>query len=341
MKYDRIKKIPLRKYHGRKYIINEIINAARYFLGHNQIFNISLFPRLWESIAGKKISILHRMFFLNSSFEADEWINIIGKQLFVNCVSNNFFQRNNNKFFSLYRFVPWEEKIYITSIFDPTSPHFAYISYDSFYFVKFLRKAISGMQLRTGLDIGCGVGILSIALCEYCEDVEGIDINKYALSYAERKANKNYKSIKFSNMDYNRLKGISNKRYSIIVANPPYVNSKAIESHGLSYSLSSDGGTTGIEKTMEIINLLNNVLDQDGIAFILSRSPVIEGNDILLNELKKGQYKFSINYRIVSDGIDHCLTVNNSFRQVIIEVQQGNNLSIKHHSWFDKNTHFF
>ena len=77
------------------------------------------------------------------------------------------------------------------------------------------------------LEVGCGYGVVPIILSKFCEgNIEGVDINKRALSLAIMNAKENecdnisfYESSCYENI---------NKKYDFIISNPPIRAGKKI-----------------------------------------------------------------------------------------------------------------
>ncbi len=55
-----------------------------------------------------------------------------------------------------------------------------------------LRNCLGKKDFNHGLDIGCGTGVSSIALKNFCKDVTGVDPNKKMLSHAVKEDNISY-----------------------------------------------------------------------------------------------------------------------------------------------------
>ena len=83
-----------------------------------------------------------------------------------------------------------------------------------------LKEDLDGKEI---LDIGTGSGCIAISLAKYLPNakVTALDISKDALKVAKENAKLNNVDIHFINADIFKYK--SDKKYDVIVSNPPYV----------------------------------------------------------------------------------------------------------------------
>ena len=103
------------------------------------------------------------------------------------------------------------------------------------------------------LDVGTGSGCILISLLSELKNSTGtgVDISKKALSVAKKNANLHNLDckIKFYNRD---LINIYNKKYDLIVSNPPYVKSIDIKNlaediRNFEPKIALDGGNDGLD----------------------------------------------------------------------------------------------
>lgn len=123
------------------------------------------------------------------------------------------------------------------------------------------------------LDLCTGSGAIAVAL-KKCPtqtrlsgffEVTASDVSKEALEVAKINAKNNDVEIEFIESD---LFGNINKKFNIIVSNPPYIKTDVIKSLSLEVQnephLALDGGQDGLEFYRKIINNAYKYLENDG-----------------------------------------------------------------------------
>tara|TARA_B100000989_G_scaffold284_1_gene161 strand:- start:128 stop:1015 length:888 start_codon:yes stop_codon:yes gene_type:complete len=139
-------------------------------------------------------------------------------------------------------------------------------------------------ELLKILDLGSGSGCLGLSLLEEYQDslVSFVDISKKSLKIVKKNTLKlNLKGqLKYINLDwhahdwYTKLLNLEkNKKFNIIVTNPPYIPSSDIkllqtEVRDFDPTLALDGGDDGLDAYRSIIPRLKNLLTPNGKIFV-------------------------------------------------------------------------
>ena len=133
-------------------------------------------------------------------------------------------------------------------------------------------KTVKRHKLQSVLDLCTGSGAIAIAIKKNCKtEVYASDISKSALAVASLNAKQNDADITFvqSNLFKNLKK---NKKYDLIVSNPPYIKSQDIEKLDVEVKnydpkIALDGGEDGLMFYREITALAPNFLNAQGFLF--------------------------------------------------------------------------
>ena len=147
--------------------------------------------------------------------------------------------------------------------------------------VEEVLKKIKENNAENVLDVCTGSGAIAISIAKNSNcSVTGSDISKQALAVAKNNAKNNNVNVDFVLSDiFKTLK--KNKKYDIIVSNPPYIKSQDIEKldkevKDFDPKLALDGGEDGLDFYRKIIFESVGRLKKNGFLFF---------------ELGEGQYK--------------------------------------------------
>ena len=139
-------------------------------------------------------------------------------------------------------------------------------------------------QLLKILDLGSGTGCLGLSLLEEYEDslISFVDVSKQSLEIVKKNSHQFLLkgTLKYIHLDWRthdwdaQLLNIEeNKKFDIIVTNPPYIPSNDInflETEVKDYDpiLALDGGNDGLNAYRSIIPKLKNLVKSDGKIFV-------------------------------------------------------------------------
>lgn len=125
------------------------------------------------------------------------------------------------------------------------------------------------------LDIGTGSGCIAIALAKRLAgaSVSAVDISEAALAVAKTNAVLNDADIHFHHADFLKMDNLSDKKFSVIVSNPPYV--AEIDWPGVQPEVRNFepktallAGKDGLDFYRQLIPQLKNWLSPNGAVFL-------------------------------------------------------------------------
>jgi len=345
--YCRIRRFPLRKYSpSLSLVLNELDNVARFIFNGNNIFAISIEPSIYVKISSNnKLKFLREAFFLNMDLSSDLWERFFAKDLLCFWEKEGLLCANtdNRKHFN-YRIVPYDNLYLVTSRFDRDNRDFTYLSYDSICFASFLKKRLSDLSFlgNSVLDLCCGIGIQALAISSFSRQITGVDINGKAIELAKLNAILN--GVSNCNFIKSSFFEKINMQFDLIVCNPPYIHMKGADNA----MIDSNGGEPfGLGATVKILSELERYLNYKGLAFIITRSPKIKGEDYLFSNLKKYLPPgLGCDYDYIADSINKITSAEkiegiSGYRNVILEVSRKDSNKFVNYSTFYRNMRAF
>ena len=123
------------------------------------------------------------------------------------------------------------------------------------------------------LEIGCGSGIISIHLARRGNLVTAIDINPKAVEATKFNSKEN--DLEIEVLEGDLFSSVKNRSFGTIVCNPPYLP-PADEYDDIGLSLAVEGGPTGTEFTMKLLNEAENHLEATGFVYMILSSRMKE-----------------------------------------------------------------
>jgi ribosomal protein L3 glutamine methyltransferase len=129
-------------------------------------------------------------------------------------------------------------------------------------------------KIQTALDLGTGSGCLAILLAHHFPnaDVDAVDISSDALAVALRNVAEHNVQGRVNLIRSDLLSNLTEKRYDLIVSNPPYVTSIAMEELPREYRheprLALAGGDDGLDAVRTIVAQAGNFLTPEGLLVV-------------------------------------------------------------------------
>ncbi len=133
---------------------------------------------------------------------------------------------------------------------------------------------IDASQVNTILDLCTGSGCIAIACAYVFPDVniDASDISKEALAVAEKNVKKHDLTQQINLIESDLFAGLSNKKYDIIVSNPPYVDAKDFAAIPAEFrhepALGLTSGELGLDCAIQIIENAAKHLTEQGILIV-------------------------------------------------------------------------
>lgn len=163
---------------------------------------------------------------------------------------------------------------------------------DTEILVEHVLELIKDKKL-TILDLCTGSGAIAISISKYSKDVKvyGVDISEKALNIAKKNNRNNNTKVEFILSDM--FKNLENKKFDIIVSNPPYIKTDEIKTLSEEVKnephLALDGGEDGLYFYRIIINEVYKYLNNSG--YVCLEIGYEQKNDVIDLIKKSGKYK--------------------------------------------------
>lgn len=262
----------------------------KYIQGRTSPFTPTALPSLygikWFK-AHEDTEILYRLFYLNRLIRIDSLNNIIGDELLSGLVESGIIEDSQGTAKSIYRLVPWRDSIFLS---DPdqgyrrTTNQYVYVGSDSVVLADFARRTMLIREYERGLDLCAGTAFQGHNIRSNCRSVLAAEFNPRAVDFTRATLYANGINDSFSIVQSD-LWGNVTGTFDIIVSNPPYY---PVAEHKRNYKILDvfGGSNHGMEKPLIIFDGFGQFLEKGGCGALLAASPVIGGEDMLIERLK-------------------------------------------------------
>lgn len=251
-----------------------------------------LFKRLCRQ-TNAQTGLLFKFLCLNAQIEESLLYDILNRDEINNYVRCGLFIKHNDKIFLPFTILPYRNYYYLSDskyIIENRNLYGigpAHIGHPTHLQVIFLKNMLKDKHILRMLEMGSGIGIITIEMCEFVKEREGAEIYKRNIEFSlANKELRNDENVRFYQSDlFSNVKG----KFDLISFNPWQPR---------------DGGMPVIRKFLEQAPFF---LTKDGNIFLL-----IYSNNIVLDEIAQILHKNSM---IASN------TITNSF---YLTEQDGN-----------------
>ncbi len=234
----------------------------------------------------ERLKTAYRLFFLNRPVPGPGCESLLGKDLLNELLEAGIAVSENDRILSTVRFVPWRNFLFLS---DPDegarrgTDFYVYLGGDSTLLTDFVHRRLEGgFKARRALDLCAGTSIQSYNMLDRSESITAAELNPRAVAYAEASRQINdIGSIEIIQSDlYENVQG----SFDVIIANPPYVPmpSESVSARNMD---AFGGGELGLDIPLRIMEGLGSRLNNGGYSAVLAGSPIIQGRDILRENL--------------------------------------------------------
>lgn len=262
----------------------------KYFGGRTSPFTPSAIPhlygRVWRKLHGTT-DILYRLFYLNRPVRTDDLHGVMDDRMYESLLQAGIAHEAGNDVVSDCRLVPWGGSIFLS---DPdqgdrrTTEHYVYVGSDSVLLADFVKREMLNRDYSRGLDLCAGTAFQGHSIKPYCSGVLAAEYNPRAVDFARTTLYANDMTEDFEIVQSDLWERVTGS-FDLIVSNPPYY--PVDESKRDATILDVFGGSDhGMEKPLIIFDGLGQYLDRGGEAAILAASPVIDGENVLVERLQ-------------------------------------------------------
>jgi methylase of polypeptide subunit release factors len=183
-------------------------------------------------------------------------------------------------FRSRVRIATLNGQVYLHSAFPTTQHDAVFFGPDTYRFVRAMLGRLSQRSFLRVVDIGCGSGAggLAVAQARYIRELWLADVNPAALALARANASHQERVALTVESD---LFAALDGAFDLILANPPYM----ADADKRAYR--DGGGSLGLDLSLRIVREGTSRLSEDGILFLYTGVPIVEGIDPLKNEMEQ------------------------------------------------------
>lgn len=214
-----------------------------------------------KSLSKKTKTLIH-LFCLHKTILAAEFTNIFGKKILDDIVKLHVVRRKGDTVQSNYKIMTTHNYYILRDYeYDNQKLDYAYCGDDSLMLANNLPF---NFKAKNTLDLCAGAGIQAILLSQNSRNVTGVEISSEAAHVARFNTILNNVSHNVKIVQGNLYEPVKNKKFDLIVSNPPYIPIP----DNLRYPLAAKGGEDGLLVLRNIFAGFNNHLTKNGMGLI-------------------------------------------------------------------------
>jgi SAM-dependent methyltransferase len=277
--FRRLARIPPPKRGGLP-IGHELRILRRFLAGGTSSLDPSALTAAYLASVGARERFLFRAFVAREALPAAAWTDELGP-IAGDWQRRGLLAGDGGALRSRFAVVPIGDDVYVV---DPQDASFAgkvHIGQDSLNLLEFLSQRIGAPAGRRVLDVGTGSGVLLVSWARTARAAVAVELNPRAVELARFNAAVNDVTCTVTGGDVFALAPTLGE-FDVVVWNAPFMFLPDAERE---LKLDGFGGELGIGITLEFVERLPALLAADGVAVVLTSSPVIEGVDRLGAEL--------------------------------------------------------
>ncbi|MCM2291332.1 50S ribosomal protein L3 N(5)-glutamine methyltransferase [Allorhizobium sp. BGMRC 0089] len=126
------------------------------------------------------------------------------------------------------------------------------------------------LEVESALDLCTGSGCLAILAAKFLPNarIDAVDLSADALAVARRNVEEHEVEDQVKLIEGNLFKPLKNKKYDLIITNPPYVDQAALAAYPPEFkaepALAHDGGEDGLDLVRDILDQAAKYLKPEG-----------------------------------------------------------------------------
>jgi SAM-dependent methyltransferase len=265
-------------------------NLLAFARGEHNLFQYSAMPGLYRAFlrAGNRPAVeLHEFFQVGESRSRRRVDALLGIKLVGELVEAGLLEERDGELRSRVMITPFLDKLYLSDpVWLQDHEEFVYMGRTSFAVPELVLATKGGNgKGRRGrlLDVGCGCGILGVAVADRFDEVVGTDIVDRCMLFAKLTAAVNdVENCSFHHSDvYSDVDGT----FDAIVTNPPCV--WVDEDQEEAKVFAAGGADWGTELPARILSGAFERLNPGGVVHAAMTCPVIRGRPYVLDVMER------------------------------------------------------